>query len=81
MSKKKAAGKTRQHKRPNPKYLGPKVGDGQVVSEGYVLVRQRGTRMKAGDGVIVGRDHTLVAVASGKVKFGNRLGRKVVSVI
>ncbi len=81
MSKKKAAGKTSQHKRPNPKYLGPKVTHGEVVTTGSILVRQRGTKMRAGDGVKVGRDHTLYAVSSGKVQFGQKLGRKHVSVV
>lgn len=81
MSKKKAAGKTRQHKRPNPKYLGPKASEGEMVVPGYVLVRQRGTKMRAGKGVEVGRDHTLYAIQSGKVQFGTKLGRKQVSIV
>lgn len=81
MSKKKAAGKTKQHQRPNPKFLGVKVTDGETVTAGSVLVRQRGTKFKAGDNVSVGRDHTLFALIDGTVKFTQRLGRKKVSVV
>lgn len=81
MAHKKQGGKTNQHKRPNPKYLGLKVTHGQQVTVGSVLIRQRGTQFKAGDGVSVGRDHTLFALKEGKVKFAQKLGRKTVSVI
>lgn len=80
MSKKKAAGKLRQQKRPRPKYLGVKVSNGQKVNAGSLLVRQRGTKFLAGKNVKVGRDHTLYALISGKVKFEERVGRKKVSV-
>ncbi len=81
MAHKKQGGKAEQHRRPNPKYLGPKVAHGETVTTGSILVRQRGTVMKPGDGVSVGRDHTLFALTNGVVKFGNRLGRKVVSIV
>lgn len=81
MSKKKQGGKTNQHKRPNPKYLGPKVSHNEEVTIGSILVRQRGTVFKAGDGVKVGKDHTLFSIVNGVVKFGQKLGRKRVSVL
>ena len=80
MSKKKAAGKLKQQKRPQPKYLGVKVADGQKISSGSILVRQRGTKFDAGVGVKVGRDHTLFAIKKGVVKFSDRLGKKQVSI-
>jgi large subunit ribosomal protein L27 len=80
MAKKKQGGKTAQHKRPDGKRLGIKVFDGQEVSSGMILVRQRGTKYQAGDGVKVGRDHTLFAVVSGKVGFGVKQGKKYISV-
>ncbi|MCJ7805134.1 bL27 family ribosomal protein [Patescibacteria group bacterium] len=80
MSTKKATGKTIQHISPAGKRLGVKVTTGQNVSPGMILVRQRGTKMGAGIGVKVGRDHTLYAVSSGVVKFGQRLGKIVVSI-
>jgi large subunit ribosomal protein L27 len=81
MSKKKAAGKLKQQKRTQPKYLGVKVADGEKVTTGSVLVRQRGTKFAPGDKVKVGRDHTLFAVSDGVVKFKQKLGKKHVSVV
>ena len=81
MAHKKAGGKASQHVSPSGKRLGVKMSDGQKVTPGMILVRQRGTLMKAGDGVKVGRDHTLYAVLSGTVKFSQKLGKKLVSVV
>ncbi|QQS38552.1 50S ribosomal protein L27 [Candidatus Woesebacteria bacterium] len=81
MSKHKAAGKTRQQKRTQPKFLGVKVSDGENVDAGAILIRQRGTKYQAGEGVGVGRDHTLFALMGGKVKYGQRLGKKKVSIV
>ena len=81
MAKKKQGGKLKQQKRSQPKYLGVKVADGQNVKSGMILVRQRGTKFSAGDGVRVGRDHTLFAIEKGVVKFGQKLGKKRISII
>lgn len=81
MSKHKAGGKTDQHVNPKGKRLGVKVSQLEKVGPGEILVRQRGTVIGAGKNVKVGRDHTLYAKASGEVKFGNKLGKKVVSVV
>lgn len=81
MSTHKAAGKASQHVSPAGKRLGVKTSDGQKVSPGMVIIRQRGTRIGLGKGVAVGRDHTIYAVEKGKVKFGTRLGRKIVNVV
>jgi large subunit ribosomal protein L27 len=61
--------------------LGLKVGDGQFIRAGTIIVRQRGTPLKPGVNVGVGRDHTLFALVDGRVKFepGAR-GRKRASV-
>jgi large subunit ribosomal protein L27 len=80
MAHKKQGGKLTQRTRPNPKYLGVKVVDGQKVSAGEVLVRQRGTRYLAGSGVKVGRDFTLYSKIAGLVKFKQKLGRKVLTI-
>ncbi len=89
MASTKAGGSTKNVRDSNPKYLGVKLADGQVVRSGQVIVRQRGTKIMAGKNVKVGRDHTLYAVASGKVVFTERrktkfngqvIRKKVVSV-
>jgi len=81
MAKKKQGGKTRQQTRTNPKMLGVKVSDGQSVPAGSILMRQRGTKFHAGEGVKVGRDHSLFALKTGTVKFGKKLGKKVISIL
>lgn len=81
MSSKKAAGKLTQQKRTQPKYLGVKVTDGEKVGGGEILVRQRGETYKAGKNVKVGRDFTLFSTSTGVVKFANKLGKKMVSVV
>jgi large subunit ribosomal protein L27 len=51
------------------KRLGVKRFDGQFVSKGSILVRQRGTKVHPGTNVGKGRDFTLFALADGLVKF------------
>jgi large subunit ribosomal protein L27 len=80
MSTHKAAGKAKQHVSPAGKRLGVKRMQGERVVGGEILVRQRGTTFHAGKNVKVGRDHTLYAALTGVVTFGQKLGRKFVSV-
>jgi large subunit ribosomal protein L27 len=81
MSTHKAGGKAGQHVSPSGKRLGIKVTDGQKITPGEIIVRQRGLSIKNGAGVSVGRDYTLFAEKKGTVKFRNKLGKKVVSVL
>ena len=69
MAHKKGQGSTRNGRDSNPKVLGAKRHDGQTVLAGNILVRQRGTRIRAGRNVGVGRDHTLFALVDGIVRF------------
>lgn len=81
MSKKKASGSTRQHTTRPGKRLGVKLYAGQTVRTGGIIVRQRGTKVRAGDNVGVGRDHTLFALADGLVAFGQKWGKTIASVV
>ena len=81
MSKTKGGGSTRNGRDSNAQRLGVKVGDGQLVHAGTIIVRQRGTKIHPGDNVGRGGDDTLFATANGTVKFGARKGRKHVSVL
>ena len=81
MSKTKSGGSTRNGRDSAAKRLGPKVFDGQIVSAGSVIVRQRGTRIHPGDNVGRGGDDTLFAKVDGKVKYGRSKGRRLVSVL
>ncbi|HAT03900.1 MAG TPA: 50S ribosomal protein L27 [Candidatus Magasanikbacteria bacterium] len=69
MSHKKAGGSTRLGRDSQPQYLGVKVGDGQTVRSGMVLVRQRGTKIHPGKNVKKGKDDTLLAGLAGTIKF------------
>lgn len=71
MAHKKGMGSSRNGRDSNPKMLGVKRYDGQIVSAGSIIVRQRGTRIKPGKNIGVGRDHTLFALIDGYVKFGH----------
>ena len=77
MAHKKGQGSSRNGRDSNAQRLGTKVGDGQQVTAGTILIRQRGTRFKPGKNVMRGGDDTLFATAHGSVKFQNRgrLGR------
>ncbi|HJQ96432.1 MAG TPA: 50S ribosomal protein L27 [Acidimicrobiia bacterium] len=81
MSKTKAGGSSKNGRDSQAQRLGPKVFDGQVVSAGAVLVRQRGTRIHPGDNVGRGSDDTLFALSAGTVKYGTRNLRRRVSVV
>jgi large subunit ribosomal protein L27 len=80
MSKTKGGGSTRNGRDSNAQRLGVKVFDGTAITAGTIIVRQRGTRFHPGHNVGRGGDDTLFALADGKVKFGERRGRRVVDV-
>lgn len=69
MATTKAGGTAKNLNDSNPKYLGVKRADGQVVAIGEVIVRQRGTRILPGRNIGVGKDHTLFSLIIGTVKF------------
>ena len=71
MAHKKGMGSSRNGRDSKPKMLGVKRYDGQLVTAGSIIVRQRGTKIKPGVQVGVGRDHTLFALIDGYVKFGH----------
>jgi large subunit ribosomal protein L27 len=83
MAHKKSGGSTKNGRDSQSKRLGVKRFDGQVVTAGSILVRQRGTRIHAGENVGVGRDHTLWALTAGVVKFApaRKDGTKKVSIL
>ncbi len=81
MAHKKGAGSSRNGRDSNSKRLGVKRFDGEMVTSGSILVRQRGTKIKPGHNVGLGRDHTIFATVDGYVKFETiRDQRKQVSV-
>ena len=71
---KKGVGSTKNGRDSEAKRLGAKASDGEVVSAGSILYRQRGTRVFPGANVGRGGDDTLFAKVTGTVKF-ERKGR------
>jgi large subunit ribosomal protein L27 len=72
MAHKKAGGSTRNGRDSHAKRLGVKRFGGEHVLAGNILIRQRGTPVRAGANVGMGVDHTLFALVSGTVKFAKR---------
>ena len=82
MAHKKGGGSSRNGRDSQSKRLGVKVYGGEQVLSGYILVRQRGTKIKPGRNVGLGRDHTVFAKTDGVVVYENIYdGRKRVSVL
>ncbi len=90
MATKKSGGSSKNLKDSQPKYLGVKRTDGQVVKTGQIIVRQRGTKIEAGKNTSIGKDHTIFATSEGVVSFrdmrkvrfdGRRITKKAVDVV
>ncbi|MBQ8743344.1 MAG: 50S ribosomal protein L27 [Clostridia bacterium] len=78
---KKGVGSTKNGRDSESKRLGVKKADGQTVTAGNIIVRQRGTHIHPGNNVGRGSDDTLYALIDGKVKFEQiAKDRKCVSV-
>lgn len=69
MASKKGVGSSKNGRDSESKRLGVKTGDGQFVTAGSILVRQRGTKFHPGNNVGIGGDDTLFAKIEGNVKF------------
>ena len=81
MAHKKAGGSSRNGRDSAAQRLGLKRSDGQFVSAGSIIVRQRGTKFHPGTNVGLGKDDTLFATIDGYVKFERKYReRKQVSV-
>lgn len=71
MAHKKGQGSSRNGRDSNSQRLGVKRFDGNIVSGGSILVRQRGRRFLPGLNVGRGKDDTLFAKIAGRVRFEN----------
>jgi large subunit ribosomal protein L27 len=69
MAHKKAGSSSKNGRDSVGQRLGVKAGDGQLVSAGSIIVRQRGMTFAAGEGAGLGRDYTVFATVDGKVRF------------
>ena len=72
MAHKKAGGSSKNGRDSQSKRLGVKKFAGELVLAGNILVRQRGTPIRAGNGVGRGKDDTLFALVTGVVCFRDR---------
>lgn len=75
MAHKKGGGSSKNGRDSKSKRLGIKVGDGQAIRAGGIIVRQRGARWVENNNVGTGRDFTLFSLVDGKVKFES--GRRI----
>lgn len=72
MAHTKAKGTTKLGRDSESKRLGVKRSDGQFVSAGQIIVRQRGTKYYPGVNVRRGGDDTLYALQKGVVRFTSK---------
>lgn len=80
MAHTKAQGSVKGNRDSKPKYLGLKKGDGQKVSAGNIIARQKGTKFHPGKGVSIGKDYTIYSLIDGIVKLKQLRGRKYIEV-
>ena len=76
MAHKKAGGSTSYGRDSQGQRLGVKKYAGEYVKTGNIIVRQRGSVIRAGLNVMKGKDDTLFAAAAGIVKFTNKRLRR-----
>lgn len=65
----KAQGSTHNGRDSIGRRLGAKASDGEFITAGSIIYRQRGTKIYPGKNVGMGTDHTLFAKVTGVVKF------------
>jgi large subunit ribosomal protein L27 len=82
MAHKKGQGSSRNGRDSQSQRLGVKRHDGNIVTGGSILVRQRGRKFRPGLNVGLGKDDTLFAKTAGKVRFEDHGSRgRVISVL
>ncbi len=81
MAHKKGGGTAKTNRDSISKRLGVKKYDGEIVSPGNIIIRQKGNKFYPGINVKQGGDYTLFAIAEGKVKFSKRKDKNSVNVI
>lgn len=76
MAHKKAGSSSKNGRDSAGQRLGVKVGDGQLVPAGSIIVRQRGMTFIAGTGTGLGKDYTVFATVTGTVRFESETKKK-----
>ncbi|PJE67131.1 hypothetical protein COU93_00435 [Candidatus Shapirobacteria bacterium CG10_big_fil_rev_8_21_14_0_10_36_6] len=81
MAHTKSQGKTNQKSNRPGQRLGIKKSGGEKVAVGQIIARQVGSKYHSGLGTKLGKDFTIYAIHPGIVKFINKLGKKVITVV
>ena len=81
MAHKKGGGSSRNGRDSAGRRLGVKTPGGKTVTAGSIIVRQRGSKVRAGQNVGKGSDDTLFAKVDGRVDFGRTRGKSLGRVI
>ena len=82
MAHKKGQGSSRNGRDSNAKRLGLKVGNGQSILAGSIILKQRGTKVHPGTNVKRANDDSLFALKDGVVEFMRKgRDRKVVNIV
>ena len=82
MAHKKGQGRSRNGRDSNAKHLGLKVGNGQSILAGSIILKQRGTKVHPGSNVKRANDDSLFALKDGIVEFKRKgRDRKIVNVV
>lgn len=81
MAHKKAGSSANTNRDSISKRLGVKKYGGEVVKSGNIIVRQKGNKFFPGIGAKQGNDFTIYAIASGKIEFKQKLGKKIINVV
>jgi large subunit ribosomal protein L27 len=76
MAHKKAGSSSKNGRDSVGQRLGVKVGDGQLVPAGSIIVRQRGMTFLSGTGTGIGKDYTVFATIGGRVRFEHATKQK-----
>ena len=82
MAHKKGQGSSRNGRDSNSQRLGVKAHDGNLVTGGTIIVRQRGRRFRPGINTGLGKDDTIYAKTAGRVRFEDHGARgRVISIL
>ena len=82
MAHKKGQGSSRNGRDSNAKRLGLKVGNGQSILAGSIILKQRGTKVHPGSNVKRANDDSLFALKDGVVEFKRKgRDRKIVNIV
>ena len=76
MAHKKAGSSSKNGRDSVGQRLGVKAGDGQLVTAGSIIVRQRGMTFISGSGTGLGKDYTVFATIPGRVRFEHQTRHK-----